>query len=248
MFDAVQDTKSPSLDTYKHNSTPKKRGRQFHRVQSGVQKALDSGKTIRFLTLTSSPGSERDVNQDFQILKMRIRRKYKAGFEYAKIRTNEGNDVLHIVFWGSYIPQSWLSSQWSEIHQAKVVDIRMLKKFAGYRLSDYLSKQAVSGYLANQDGCTYSRMSWSFHWVYVGFCRTWRTLLRLFEVGHTADKRRYETALQLWKNHLSGDVIFEFKNRGWKLTSDGKLYFSNFTGDYLEYMTEKNPVGCRYVS
>jgi len=235
---AVQDTESPSLDTDIHNSPSKKRGRQFHRVISGVQKALDEGKTVRFMTLTSSRNSKRDINDDFEILKKRIRRRYKSGFEYSKIRTNEGYGVLHIVFKGGYIPQSWLSAQWDEIHQAPVVDIRMLKRFSGFRLPGYLAAQEVSGYLSNQDGCTYSRMSWSWLWVYKGFVHTWRMLLGFLP---------YSAALEMWKKHLVGDVWFYHKKRGWYLRRDGKLFYSNLVGGFIPFKEEKR-VLCWYVS
>jgi hypothetical protein len=79
------------------------------------------------MTLTSSRESKRrNLNADGRALKMRIFRKYHSKMKYWKIRTNEGNGVLHIVFRGKYIPQKWLSEQWVEIHKSPIVDIRSL--------------------------------------------------------------------------------------------------------------------------
>jgi hypothetical protein len=82
---------------------------------------------LRFVTLTSSPEAKgRDLNADFRALKMRILRRFRFKMKYWKIRTNEGNGVLHIVFRGKYVPQKWLSDQWADIHKSPVVDIRSL--------------------------------------------------------------------------------------------------------------------------
>jgi hypothetical protein len=47
-------------------------------------------------------------------------------FEYCKVKTNEGNWVLHVIFRGEYIPQEWLSKTWEELHGAKIVYIEKL--------------------------------------------------------------------------------------------------------------------------
>lgn len=77
--------------------------------------------------------------------------------KYWKIRTDEGNDVLHIIFRGKYIPQEWLSKQSAEIHRSPIVDIRPLyetKKgltgIAFYLIGNYLAKQS------------FERMSWGY--------------------------------------------------------------------------------------
>jgi len=94
----------------------------------------------------------------------------KVRFEYCKVKTNEGNGVLHIVFWGEYVPQPWLSRTWEELHGAKIVDIRVLhgntKGIAAYLASQYLSTQEAS----------YVRLSYSRGWVCRGFVKHWRNL------------------------------------------------------------------------
>ena len=96
---------------------------------SGLTVDKSRRERLRFLTLTSSTESKgRNLNADFRTLKMRILRKFRFKMKYWKIRTNEGNGVLHIVFGGKYIPQEWLSEQWADIHKSPIVDIRSLRE------------------------------------------------------------------------------------------------------------------------
>jgi hypothetical protein len=139
------------------------------------------------------------LNSHFQILRKRILRYspyrlYKEGyitkgemnrlyghtdltkrfhFEYFKVETNEGNGVLHIVYRGSYLPHSWISSVWSEIHNSPIVNIKLLdfedmKKTSCYIVSQYMSSQ----------GSSYVRSSQSWNWVFRGFKSMWYLLKR----------------------------------------------------------------------
>jgi hypothetical protein len=181
-----------SLDPRLQNSPPKpriwtpKQKRAYHRLLSGIKRGEAFGERIRFMTLTSAPGSERKrLNKDFAILVKRIRRRF-GRFEYWKIRTNEGHGVIHVVFKGPYLPQRWLSDQWLEIHGAPIVDIRQFR-FGSRRLARYL----VGNYLCKQ---TFERMSWSWNWVFWGFVSVWRKLIE--ELG-------YPKALEYWNWILS---------------------------------------------
>ena len=88
----------------------KKQRRAFQRLMSGLTVGKSRSERLRFMTLTSSPESkDRNLNADFRTLKMRILRKYHFKMKYWKIRTNEGNGVLHIVFRGKYILKSGLA-------------------------------------------------------------------------------------------------------------------------------------------
>jgi hypothetical protein len=105
----------------------KKQRRAFQRLMSGLTIGKSRRERLRFMTLMSSPESMgRSLNADFRALKMRVYRKFHFKMKYWKIRTNEGNGVLHIVFRGKYVPQRWLSEAWAEIHKSPVVDIRSL--------------------------------------------------------------------------------------------------------------------------
>ena len=105
----------------------RKCGRLYQRLMCGIQFANYNGQRLRFMSLTSSPQSDPSkVNRHFEVLVKRIRRRFPL-FEYCKIRTPEGSGgVIHCVFRGPFIPQSWLSEQWNEIHSAHIVDIRVL--------------------------------------------------------------------------------------------------------------------------
>ena len=172
----------------------KKQRRAFRRLMSGLTVGKSRRERLRFMTLTSSPESiGRNLNADFRALKMRILRKFRFKMKYWKIRTNEGNGVLHIVFRGKYIPQEWLSVQWAEIHKSPVVDIRSLyetrKGLTGivfYLVGNYLAKQS------------FERMSWGYSWVFPAFVSCWKRLI---------EKYGFKRALFLWNKLLCSHFV-----------------------------------------
>jgi len=172
----------------------KKQRRAFQRLMSGLTVGKSRRERLRFMTLTSSIESKRrNLNADFRTLKMRILRKFHFKMKYWKIRTNEGNGVLHIVYRGKYIPQKWLSEQWADIHKSPIVDIRSLREtgkgltgIVFYLVGSYLSKQS------------FERMSWGYSWVFPAFVRSWKNLL---------EKYGFKRGLVLWNRLLSGSFI-----------------------------------------
>jgi len=211
--------KNPSLDKNGQNCTSvgewdRKRRRCYQRILSGIKR--HRGELLRFLTLTSSNEARRGIGEDFRVLKERIRRLtpyrlIKEGyltwgelkkfypnknlherirFEYLKIETSEGNGVLHVLYYGDYIPQMWLSDQWEEIHQSPIVDIRAVRSKEGdkKRLAEY----CVNQYCAGQD--EFIRYSWSWGWCFKGFVRVWKKLV---------DEYGLKRAIGLW------DVLLE---------------------------------------
>ena len=198
----------------------KKQKRAYHRILSGLR--VHKGELLRFLTLTTAEYMQRDLRSAWRVLKERIRRltplrlikmgyielkdvrKYYPNkslneplkFEYLKVETDEGvAGVLHVLYFGDYIPQKWLSDAWKEITgTAYIVDIRACKDpvKSPKRLARYCVAQYVSGQTA------FVRFSWSWGWVGKGFVKVWRTLLK--EVGY--DIKR---AIALWEKLLSGE-------------------------------------------
>jgi len=151
--------------------SPKAR-RWYQRLLSGVTHHQANRRRLRVITLTSAPeASGLDINASFQALKQRIRRRWPVtGFEYWKLKTSEGYGVLHIIFNGPWIPHSWLSRSWQEIHFSPIVYIQELrqrrKKLISYLMTHYLP--------AHDQGRLYTRMSWSWGWVFRGFAGAWR--------------------------------------------------------------------------
>ncbi|MBA7551059.1 hypothetical protein ES705_43593 [subsurface metagenome] len=154
---------------------------------SGVTHHEANRHRIRVITLTSSSEAHYyDINAHFQVLRKRIMRKWPgAGFQYWKLRTSEGHGVLHILYVGPWIPQSWLSWNWDEIHNSRIVYIqefqRRRKKLVSYLLSHYLP--------SHEGEHLYTRMSWSWGWVFRGFCGAWRYFWKL---GPTMYEAIYE--------------------------------------------------------
>jgi hypothetical protein len=171
----------------------KKQRRAFQRLMSGLTVGKSRRERLRFATLTTSDeakqlGFDKKLNGHFRILKMRILRKYHFKMKYWKIRTNEGNGVLHIIFRGKHVPQKWLSEQWADIHMSPIVDIRSLyetlrglKGICFYLIGNYLSEQS------------FERMSWDYSWVFPAFVGCWRRLI---------EKYGFKRGLELWSRLL----------------------------------------------
>lgn len=161
--------------------SPKQR-RAYHRTMSGYKFAEYLGSRLRFMTLTTSnKGSERSLSNDLSILVKRIRRRYNR-FEYIRVRTDEGNGVLHLIYRGGFIPQSWLSSQWKNIHYSWNVDIRDTQR--------YHLKYVINQYLAGQSG--FERYSTTWNWVFPGYVAKWNQFKKWYR----------NVAVDLWDKYL----------------------------------------------
>lgn len=182
---------------------PKAR-RWYQRILSGVTHHTANRRRLRVMTLTSSLDA-RDpavLNDHFQILRKRILRRWpRSGFEYWKLRTSEGNGVLHIIYSGPYIPIAWLRQSWKEIHGGSyIVYLQQLrgkrKRVVNYLIGHYLP--------AHDDHRIYARMSWSWGWVFRGFAGAWRWI---YKQGPT-----YGDAIVRWTRLMRRDnPLFYYK-------------------------------------
>jgi len=123
------------------NKEQRKRKRLYFYLRSGL--LWNAGEDLRFLTLTSAPGSPPDLGASFHHLVVVVRRtsaskgswrtvglkvedlgKFYPGkpvdeplrFQYAGCRTDEGHGVIHLMVAGDYLPVRWLRSWWMKIH------------------------------------------------------------------------------------------------------------------------------------
>ena len=110
--------------------------RAFHRIMSGFHRV---GR-FRFVTLTSSPNSKRRIQDSWRVLNERLRRRRLLDGYFKVAEVTQGGLVhLHLIFRGEYIAQCLLSKWWHEIHQAPVVDIRLIR-FTCKAVANYVSK------------------------------------------------------------------------------------------------------------
>lgn len=183
----------------------RKVARAFQRMLTGLQIAQNNKAYIRFMTLTSAPHQKRRINRSFAVLRLRIERATfeKDGFvgfkfnRYFCLRTSEGNGVLHIVFWGRFIPQEWLSRNWLDIHGAFRADIRacFTKKrrvdgLVGYLLTNYLTEQPIE------------RMSYGWKWAWLGFCRCWEHVKETYGWLRRAGKGEFSIKPRFGFRHI----------------------------------------------
>ena len=103
-----------------------------------------------------------------------------------------------MIYRGRFIPQPVLSKLWDEIHQAPIVDIRSVHtskhhlRGAAGELAKYMAKE----------GCR--RYSWSWGWVYKGFCRTWMQAKAIFRniLRYHPMVNPFRHFLSIWHVHL----------------------------------------------
>ena len=148
--------------------------RAWFRLKCGLQRNRRGDHRLRFLTLTLKKGPDRDIMNCWNKMKGRIRRKFKV-FEYFLVRVEHQH--LHLLFFGSFMPQSWLSNAWLAVTgDSPVVDIRACKVpvHNSMRLANYAIKQYVLG----QDGEV--RFQMSRGWVYRGFMGDWHKIKAFF--------------------------------------------------------------------
>ena len=190
---------SLSLDNYVPDCTVRNRKRRRNRAYQRVMSGLSLGGNLKFITLTSTPGSNpEELGRCFYALIQRIRRGSSRDpffrdhrrppwkFEYVRVRVpGEGYGVIHVIARGGYIPQRWLSQAWKEIRGAPNIWIKKITYTPG-RVGNYIISQYVSG----QKGETW--LSWSWSWVYRGFCVAWKRYKRTFRT----------CAVDVWRVHL----------------------------------------------
>ncbi|MBA7546038.1 hypothetical protein ES705_38421 [subsurface metagenome] len=115
-----------------------------------IQKII-SGNPEREMTLTMPAQNCHDPVQAAIFLKgaikclvPKIRRQFGT-FEYVLVweLTLKGVPHAHIVFRGTYIPQSWLAQSWKKLGGGYIVDIRSLKSVPAraFHATKYLAKQ-----------------------------------------------------------------------------------------------------------
>lgn len=166
-----------------------------------------SGLTLsgqyRFVTLTSSPETHnRDFQRDFRCLIMRLRRK-KLVTAYIRVgeMTKTGLYHQHLVFRGDYIDQAYLSYLWDKLHHAPIVDIRRVKQ--GRQAAGYLAK-----YCSKENS---GRLSWSWSWVYRGFCRDWqhwKRVCRVRGVSYAEMIRGWTVGLKIGIDYLHRNISY----------------------------------------
>lgn len=198
----------------------RKRKRLYQRMATGLQIARNQEADMYFMSLTTSEhrimkrnGEIRTLTESFQLLRQRIKwatiRKCRfEGFRFNRyycLKTEEGNGVLHIIFWGHYIPIDWLRCTWEQIHGAFEVGIEQITKkrkgvsgLVGYLLDRYLINQKAI-----------MRMSYGWKWAWLGFCNSWKHTKREYgqlRAGYGEFKRniRFEgryhfRAVEAWR-------------------------------------------------
>lgn len=207
-------TSSDSADV----STPPPWGRRerrlYQRLHSVIYMLEERGYQIRLLHLTSSNESDATkITYHVQQLVQRIERQlgYEGMIRFT-VRTREGEGVeearrgvLHMViawkgprtFW---VPQPWISSQWQELHGAKVAWITSYG--GGDRNRKRVSRYFVSQYFAGQSALV--RYSWS--WKRLGAKGMAKLWSNVWWAGFVAQQPFRDTIVQ-WQSILRGEVV-----------------------------------------
>jgi len=221
----------PSLD---NNSTStrwtKAQKRAYARILMGLKR--HRGEQLRFLTLTTPEKPKRKLLDAWKALKLRIKRltpeklekegyiskkqrvryygvKKTIEFSYFCVWTGEGqHGVLHILYFGDYIPQAWLSDTWNELIGAKIVDIRAVKSKKIYN-AKRLAAYCVAQYCAGQR--YYLHFSCSYDWCFRGFVGVFREFVS--EYGFERAKKYMNYLLLHGRIKINDEVIEILLNR-----------------------------------
>jgi len=94
---------------------------------------------------------------------------YTLQFNYIKIKTEEGpQGVLHILYFGDFIPQSWIKETWVDLTGGCQSAFIRMCKYRTYN-EKRLARYCIDQYCAGQT--EYLRFSCSKDWVYPGFVK-----------------------------------------------------------------------------
>ena len=177
---------SPSLvysrDSNAFNSPwSREQKRRYGQLLSWCREAQGRGCQLLRVDLTSAKvGDSELLGRHFQELRRRAERKFHYTIEYYRIETREGFGVYHLI-WAIkcerpvYIPQSWLSATWKEIHGAHRVWIKRMG--GGKKDQNKVAKYLVSQYLAGQKA--HVRIAWSWWRSKIALCKAWKSFRRL---------------------------------------------------------------------
>jgi hypothetical protein len=193
---SVEDTQIKAKD---HKIWLPKDKRAYHRILSGFKISQCYQHRLRFMTLTTSKqGRDRSLKEDTNTLIKRIRRRHRV-FEYFRVRTNEGNGVVHLIFRGSYLSRGWLKNQWEDIHKSWNVDIRECQR--------YHQKYVVNQYICDQEG--YTRYSMSGLWLPKGSLAVWKGFCKWYPHNRIA---LWDDFLHNWVVNQQQRRLFDYEN------------------------------------
>jgi hypothetical protein len=177
------------------------------------------------------------INENFRRLKQRIKRmtvakliqqgyikssdcrRYYEGvpltqpfdFDYFKVKTNEGNGVLHTLYKGEYLPYNYLVDNWTDLHNTWDINIKLINhtKYDFKRASNYV----VTQYLSNQ-GSSYQRSSQSWGWTIRGYNKEFYKFLQQCKTRYfynSIEKKFY-------KNRIPVNIFKEWMEYLMKIT------------------------------
>ena len=185
----------------------KKKGLAFHSFVSGCKIAFYRNEFLYFASFTMpSPfavinyndfdGYEYELllNKLFDVMKKRILRVWEIHISYKKVRTNEGNGVIHLVLRSkNSLPvdffRDWLRENWSEISGAYMISFDKIfgdiRSIAYYMINQYVASQG------------FVRCSCSDDWIFKGYAREWNNIKKMFLSSYDIDY-----CISLWNKWL----------------------------------------------
>jgi len=207
----------------------KRQKRLYQRLLSFEKEALGRGCQLFRVDLTSArEGDNKSLVRGFQELRRRIEKTFGYYIEYFKVETSEGHGVYHMV-WAInanravWIPQEWLSERWGEIHGAKIVYIKRMKKdkHTVRNVGRYFAVQ----YLAGQS--SFVRMSWSWWRARLAIGKGWSFLktqmMRGFDISTWQGRSPFNKTLTYRDMLVAWDEIL---SRGWYRIANATIFIS----------------------
>lgn len=192
----------------------RKQRRTYASMKSWVVDKVGAGKALLFVTLTSSPESDRvRLRVNHRELVRRVYRRFGYQVDPFIVETDEGLGVLHCL-WAveqldgrmPWVPVEWLRTQWVEIHHAWNVHISYVK---GKRHAKNVTRYMVNQYMAGQDRLV--RATYDWRKCRLAFGRGWSSFKRMTSslCPTLYRERRYgrDFAVRDWSVLPIGDLI-----------------------------------------
>ncbi len=197
------------------SASDKRKGRFWQRIKSFIsrmQARRIHGYRFAFLTLSSSPESPGEILHDWSVFKKRIERKFGKIWYFAVREYNEKGDLihLHLLLYASFIPIFWISGQWNEIHQAKIVYIKAVSNGSRGSMLSYMAKY-VSKTIPNPNSSFIRRFSYSLFYRTLAKC--WRGFLRYYTSLYKFDIKKIIkswNAFLLANDEWSYAILYKF--------------------------------------
>lgn len=155
-------------------------------------------------------------------------------YEYYNVHTSEGPvGVLHIPYFGDFLPHEWLADNWFSVSGAMFVWITATRK--GVYNSRRLACYCVNQYCAGQSEYLHGYASWG--WCYRGYIGVFKAFIKAFGFGDGC--MLVDEMLQCGFLKSQSDLVF-YISKGGLLVTDVCPFQTTLDGEFISNVYAKD--------